>query len=38
VAFELDDQCRITRLIATWDDAKRDDAAMTMLLTQTLER
>jgi hypothetical protein len=38
VAFELDDQRQITRLIATWDGAKLDDAAMTRLLTQTLER
>ena len=38
VAFELDDQRRITRLIATWDGAKLSDAAMTTLLTQTLER
>ncbi|MFC0543024.1 hypothetical protein [Kutzneria chonburiensis] len=38
VAFELDEQRRITRLIATWDGAKLDDTAMTALLTQTLER
>ena len=38
VAFELDDQRRITRLTTTWDGSVLPDAAMTSLLAATVER
>jgi hypothetical protein len=38
VAFELDRDRRITRLIITWDGSRLNDASMTGLLRTTLER